>query len=215
MTLTTRPKFKSKRGPVCSVCEHPNRALIEAAKCAGASLDAISAKYGASRFAIHRHWHSHVSEDAKAQYLADVPLKELAAAAANEGVSVLGYLAVIRSLLMRQLQTVSSLNDHHAAAALAGRLNETLRTIGQLSGQMGDMAARTINISGNVNIMNSPVIATLQANLLRALAPFPEARSAVIGALRAMDSHVDDAASGLPDAKLLELRAADEIADAV
>jgi hypothetical protein len=215
VTLPTRSKFKSKRGPACSICEHENRTLIEAAKCAGASLDTISARYGASRDAIHRHWSNHVSEDAKAQYLADVPLKELAAAAAAEGVSVLGYLAIIRSLLMRQLQTVSLLNDHHATSALAGRLNETLRTIGQLSGQMGDMAARTINISGNVNILNSPVIATLQANLLRALAPFPEARSAVIGALRAMDSHVDDdAASGLPDAKLLELRA-DEVANAV
>ncbi len=35
--------------------------------------------------------------------------------------------------------------------------------------------------------LNSPVFATLQANLLHALAPFPEARMAVVNAFRQMD----------------------------
>jgi hypothetical protein len=185
--------------------------LIESTRIAGASLDNISAKYGVSRDAIFRHMRAHVPEDLRAEYLSAVPLKELAEKAAAEGCSVLQYLSIVRSVLMNQLQLAASVNDRHGTSALAGRLNETLRTIGQLSGELGDMATRSITVNGNINILNSPVLANLQANLLKALAPFPEARNAVIAALRAMDAPVDELAdSASPpngSQKLLELQA--------
>jgi hypothetical protein len=75
---------------------------------------------------------------------------------------------------------------------------------------------RSVTINGNINIMNNPVLANLQANILKALAPFPAAREAVIGALRAMDAPVDELAASAtpPDSmKLLELQA--EVINAV
>jgi hypothetical protein len=71
--------------------------------------------------------------------------------------------------------------------------------------------ATTLTVNGNiVNVMNHPQLANLQANLLRSLAPFPEARNAVIEALRQMDAApVDDSAS--PPVKLLELQADDVV----
>ena len=154
-------------------------------------MDNVSAKYGVSRDSLHRHMHRHVSEDLRAEYLSGVPLRELAERAASEGVSVLGYLSVIRSTLMTQFQLAASVNDKNGTAIFAGRLNETLRTIGQLSGELGDMAMRSVTINGNINILNNPVLANLQANILKALAPFPDARNAVVSALRAMDAPVD------------------------
>jgi hypothetical protein len=56
---------------------------------AGARLDTISAEYGVSRDTIWRHMGNHVSEDLRAEYLAAVPMKDLTARAAVEGVSVL------------------------------------------------------------------------------------------------------------------------------
>jgi hypothetical protein len=147
---------------------------------------------------------------ATAQYLADVPIQELAQLAASEGISVLQYLSLVRSVLMQEFQLASQAHAHHATSALAGRLNETLKLIGTISGEMSELA-RSITINGNVvNVMNHPMLANLQANLLRALAPFPDARLAVVEALRAMDAPVDelaDSASPPDGMKLLELQA--------
>jgi len=75
MTSTLRPKRTSKKGPPCTVCKHVDRARIEATRIAGASLDSIAAKFSIGRDALWRHMARHVSEDLKAQYIADVPVK--------------------------------------------------------------------------------------------------------------------------------------------
>lgn len=176
----------------CVVCNHKDRALIEFARVAGCSLDIVAAKHGISRDAIWRHMTKHVDESARADYLAAVPMKDLAAKAAEEGISVLAYFSIMRATLMKQFQLAASLNDRNATATLSGRLTEVLRAIGSISGEMGSMAANSITIN-NVSIMNSPVFANLQANLLHALAPFPEARAAVVNALRQMDESSEPA----------------------
>jgi hypothetical protein len=174
--------------------------LIESARIAGVSLDAIAGKYGVSRDSVHRHATRHISDDLKAEYLAAVPLKELAQKAVSEGMSVLEYLSIVRTTLLRSFQLAASLNDRHGTAVLAGRLNETLREIGRITGELGSMA-NSLTVNGNINILNSPIIANLQANMLRALAPYPDARAAVVAALRAMEA---DVPSPPPPMKTLE-----------
>lgn len=171
----------------CICCGHKDRALIEASRIAGCSLDSISAKYNVSRDAVWRHMKDHVTVEARADYLAAIPMAELAEKAATEGVSVLAYFSLIRSTLMQQFQLAASLNDRNATGMLAGRLTEVLRAIGSISGEMGNMAVNNLTINNTTTILNSPIFATLQANLLQALAPFPDARNAVVAALRQMD----------------------------
>jgi hypothetical protein len=175
-------------------------------RCAGASLDSVAAKFSCSRDALHRHMGAHVSADAKSQYLADVPIQELAQLAASEGVSVLQYLSLVRSILMGEFQLASQAHAHHATASLAGRLNEVLRSIGQLSGEMSDLASRSITVNGNINILNHPQIAAFQAVILEALEPveFERARQAVVIRLRAFDAEGSPAAATIPDMKTIE-----------
>jgi hypothetical protein len=188
-TLVTR-RLPKKKGPACSICRHEHRTLIEATRVAGASLDSIAAKYSVSRDSIHRHMKSHVSDDLRAELLASVPLEQLAAEAAREGLTVLQYLSLTRATLVRQMQLAASVNDHHATAALAGRLNETNRLIGAITGEMGDLAARNITITAtnNVSFVNSPVFLDLQQMLVRRLAAHPEAFATVIEGLRELES---------------------------
>src|ERR1700732_2903263 len=94
----------------CRVCNHVDRALIGFARVAGCSLDTIAAKHGISRDAIWRHM-KHVDDATRADYLAGIPMKDLAAKAAEEGVSVLQYFSIIRATLMTQFQMAASLND--------------------------------------------------------------------------------------------------------
>jgi hypothetical protein len=199
-TRTPRKRTSLRRGAICAICKHPNRVLIEQTSVAGASYRNIAAKFNCHRDSVWRHMTHHVDVALRASYLADIPIKELAERASSEGISVLQYLSLIRSTLMNEFQLAANVHDRHATSALAGRLNEILRSIGSISGELGDMA-RSVTINGNINIMNNPVLANLQANILRALAPFPEARNAVIGALRAMDAPAVDE---LPPAKLIE-----------
>jgi hypothetical protein len=194
--MTARKIITKKR---CLCCQHPDRVLIEASRVAGCSLDSVAAKYNVSRDAVWRHMRDHVTVEARADYLAAIPMAELAEKAATEGVSVLQYFSLIRSTLMQQFQLAASLNDRNATAMLAGRLTEVLRAIGSISGEMGSLA-NSINITNNVNIMNSPAFANLQASLLQALAPYPEARAAVVMALR----RIDQQTAPLPELKVIE-----------
>jgi hypothetical protein len=62
---------------------------------------------------------------------------------------------------MNEFQLAANVHDRHATSALAGRLNEVLRSIGSISGELGDLAMRSITVNGNINIMNNPVLANL------------------------------------------------------
>jgi hypothetical protein len=171
----------------CLVCHHADRAQLEFKHVQGTSLDALAAQFKIERTAIWRHLKNHLTDDDRSTYLAAVPLKELAERAASEGTSVLENLAVVRATLMKSFQLAASVNDRTGTAALAGRLTDCLRTIGNITGELGAMAVGHLTVNNTVNILNSPGFASLQANLLQALAPFPAARAAVVATLQQMD----------------------------
>jgi hypothetical protein len=173
----------------CQVCRHPDRWRLELLRAGGASLDSLAAKFGLERDAIWRHWQHHVTAEMKANYLCGpAELATLAERAAIEGDSVLDYLRLCRTVLTGQLAAMSEAGDGKGAAYVAGQLTRTLETIAKVTGEIGELARSTININGNVSILtDSQVFARVQATMLRALAPFPDARGAVVLALRGLD----------------------------
>jgi hypothetical protein len=159
----------------------------------------LAKKFGLDRHAIHRHWHRHVSDETKATLLyGPAEMANLAEKAAQEGDSVLDYLRVVRTVLAAQLSATSEAGDARGAALVAGQLTRTLETIGRVTGQLSQLAGNiTVN---NTTIVNHPQFATVKAAMLKALAPFPEARNALVQALRSMD----DQAAPLPEVKVIE-----------
>jgi hypothetical protein len=166
----------------CTVCRHAERARIELLRIAGVSLDTLASQFGLSRDAVHRHMAKHVTIADKAAYLADVPLSELMARAADDGLSLLDFMRIVRATLTRQFQLAASVNDHTATAALAGRLNETLGLIGKLTGELLKLAPG-MTINNTAVFIESPQFAQVHGVLLKALAPHPEARAAVVSAV--------------------------------
>ncbi len=162
----------------------------------GMSLDSIAEKFhlgGGGRDALWRHMKNHVSEDEKSIMLADVPIAEAAARAAEEGVSLLDYLGLIRSSLLQQVRLAATVNDRHGLAAVSGKAIDCLREIGRLTGELKGFGPRTV-INNQVNFMASPAFASVQQSLIRALAPYPEAMAAVVGALQELEAAaVEDA----------------------
>jgi hypothetical protein len=169
---------------------------------AGVGLDSIAAQFDVSRDSVWRHMRDHVSEADKAAYLADVPLQELLARAADEGLSLLDFFKIVRGTLMKQFQLAASVNDRRAVAALAGRLNEVLVSIGGVTGEMLKLAPTSITNNTAV-FVNSPIFVDLQSMLVRKLAAYPEALSCVVDGLQELEAKMAPAQSGatLIDAK--------------
>jgi hypothetical protein len=172
---------------------------------AGAGLDSIAEQFGISRDSIWRHMRDHVSPEDKAAYLADIPLQEMLARAADEGVSLLDFFKIVRATLMKQFQLAASVNDQRAVAALAGRLNETLDLIGKLTGEMLRLSPGTV-VNNTAVFVNSPIFTDLQSMLVRKLEGHPEALARVVEGLLELEAKVAHAPKGatLIDARPLE-----------
>jgi hypothetical protein len=63
---------------------------------------------------------------------------------------------------------------------VAGRLLDCLRLTASLTGELSKAGA---SITNNIAILQSPLMADLQSMLIRTLAPFPDARAAVLSGL--------------------------------
>jgi hypothetical protein len=175
----------------CMCCRHPDRWRLELLRAGGASIDALAAKFNVSRDAVYRHWELHVSDEAKAGYLCGpIELEKLADRAAAEGDSVLDYLRMCRTVLAGQLAAMSEAGDGRGAAFVAGQLTRTLEAIAKVTGELGALAqSTTYNFTSNTMVMaEHPAFLRIQATILKALADFPDARQAVVLALRGLDA---------------------------
>ena len=171
----------------CKVCSHPERHRIEMLRLAGSSSDALSARFGLKRDSIYRHMAAHVSANDKAALIADVPLRELADRAADEGLSLLSYFGIVRSTLIAQMLGAAGANDRNGTASLAGRAIDVLDKIGKLTGEMLNSAS-VVNIVNNNAVFLSPAFNRLERMLLEALTPYPDALQAVLRGLEALEA---------------------------
>lgn len=176
-----------KRGVRCSICSHSDKWRIELLKAGGASGEAIAEKFGISPYALHRHWHNHVTADARASYLAGpADIAKLHERATAEGESVLDYLRIVRTSLMSALAACSEAGDARGVAIVSGQLIAVLDKLGKITGEIAQIAGSVTNV--NVAVLQSPEFARAQAAILRALAPHAAARADVVAALRALDA---------------------------
>lgn len=173
----------------CFICVHPDRGLVEQEIARGVSQKSLAEKYGFSGASLCRHWAKHVSAKAKAAIIAGPARRAKLLAIADETqLSTLEYFRIVRSKLFNQFIVCSDAGDHYASSVIAGRLLQTLNDLARASGELaGLVGGTTINVDMRTQIMSSPVVAEIEAGLVRTLAPFPEARAAVIAMLQGID----------------------------
>jgi hypothetical protein len=153
---------------------------------ANVSFDALSAKFGIPKTIIIRHWHDHVTPEAKAAYsIGPCTLEQARERAAAEGGSVVDYFAITRSILVGQLLKQDEANSAQGVATVAGRLVEVLRELGKISGEIARVAAPSTTV--NVSVNAAPGFADLQAGLLNIARAHPAARGDIVALLRRLD----------------------------
>lgn len=152
----------------------------------GAGRRAVAKQFGVSPDAIWRHGKSHISAEQRGQILGGpVKLQELATKAAAEGVSLLDYIAMLRSSGLHRYFAACEAGDNQTAAVLMGRLTDLLRLQGQFSGELSKAGAQ---ITNNTLILASPLMADLQEMLVTRLRPYPDAAREVMAGLEELSN---------------------------
>jgi hypothetical protein len=134
---------------------------------------------------LRRHWINHVSAEARAAHIVGAGAKkdQLEAIVADESLALLDHYRIVRAGLYKGFGAASELADPNSLALLAGRLHENFRDCGRLTGEL--QQGPPLNIHNNVLL--SPDYSKAIARIVSAVAPYPQAREAVIAALRDLD----------------------------
>ena len=171
----------------CTLCGHPERVRAELLLAGGASLNAVSRKFGISRHVLGRHWDNHVGEARRAALILG-PVKQfsLAAQVSEEAESVVDHYRAVRAGLYRLYDAALEAGDRNGGALVAGRLLTCLDAMGRLTGQLADSPLIQHNVQNNFYLL--PEFASFQADLIRALSRFPDARAAVLAEFERLDA---------------------------
>ena len=153
---------------------------------AGASIKAAARKFAIDYHALRRHWRNHVSAEARAAYIAGAGAAkdQLEEIVADEFLALIDHYRIVRGALYKGLSAASELGDSNSLGLLAGRLHENFRDCGRLTGEL--QSGPLLNVQNNVLV--NPDYTRAIARIVSAVAPYPEARGAVIAALRDLDA---------------------------
>ena len=170
----------------CQGCNHRERARIERLLAAGASIKGTARKFEINHHALRRHWINHVSPEARATYIAGTGASkdQLEEIVADESLALIDHYRIVHCGLYKGFGAAPELADPNSLAVLAGRLHENLRDCGRLTGEL--QRGPLLNIQNNVLVSADYTRAI--ARIVSAVAPFPEARQAVIATLRDLDA---------------------------
>src|SRR6266849_5169894 len=187
---------KGSRTGRCQGCNHLERVRIERLLAAGGSIKGTARKFEIDYHALRRHWINHVSTEARATYIAGAGAtkEQLEAIVADESLALIDHYRIVRSSLYKGFGVASEVGDGNSLALLAGRLHENFRDCGRLTGEL--QRGPLLNIQNNVLV--NPDYTKAIARIVSAVAPYPEARVAVVAALRDLDA-ANTSAPGLED----------------
>lgn len=156
---------------VCTVCQHANRDAIDAELVAGASYRALAGRFGLSRSAIERHKRDHVPR-ALAQ--------SARAAEVARGDDLVDRLVSLANQTLEILAEARAAGDLDVAVKALARAEKQVELQARL---LGELAASETTVNVGVAVLASPEWLQARARIVDALAPWPDAASAVVGAL--------------------------------
>jgi hypothetical protein len=99
-------------------------------------------------------------------------------------------MQIVRSVLFNQFISAAEASDRAGVANVAGRLLESLRELGRLTGELREVSGITVN-HNVLNLFASPEFTALQEGLLRLGRAHPEARADIIALLRSLDAEAE------------------------
>lgn len=155
---------------VCTICTHGERAAIDGALVAGTPETQIAALFRVSPDAVARH---------KANHLPAALVKARDAEDITQAINIVQQLKAINTAALAILQDARQGGNHDIALRAIDRVQKQIELQARLIGELDDRP--------QVNLLIAPEWLAVRAVLLEALAPYPQARQAVVGRLAALD----------------------------
>jgi transposase-like protein len=179
-------RARGKSGPPCHECKHRERVAIELALVRGVAVSAIAKRYGVGAASLFRHRRraTCMPPQLKAKLLAgpDVAGLDLERVRTAESESLLLHLVNQRNRIFAAFDSAEEVGHLHGIVRVSAELRAIQELIGKIVGQLG--TGTTVN---NNVLFVSPAYIEMRMALIRALAPYPDARVAVAAALGSME----------------------------
>ncbi len=150
----------------CTICGHKSRSQIDRALVERQPFRTIADRFGASKTALLRHHDDHLPSSL---------LKAQAAREAAQADALLAQVVDLRDKALDVLEQAEGAADLRAAVSAIREARGCVELLGKLAGQLKD--------APTINLVLSAEWLTVQAAVLTALEPHPDARLAVAGAL--------------------------------
>ncbi|KIZ38071.1 MULTISPECIES: hypothetical protein [Rhodopseudomonas] len=178
--------IKAKSGPgSCQVCNSPHRHSVDVALAHGLGHDAIGKRFDLSPHSVQRHAKNHLSPQmmAAVQHALHPCAIDLDALKVSEGEGLLHSLVHQRARLASHIELAVETGDASAAIRGEAAVTNNLQLVSKLLGVL-------VNVSEHrhQHLLTHPDYLRLRETLLRALAPFPDARLAVGRALAGIET---------------------------
>jgi hypothetical protein len=175
--------------PQCSVCRHRELAGIDLGLARGVSAYALGRRYRLSSDALYRHAKKHLPPQLRASLIAGPSIEgvDLDKLREREGQSLLSHLVALRNRLFSAFDTAELVGDANMAARVASQLHRNLELTGEL---VGSLSSGSTHVT---NILVQPMYVEMRVELVKALAPYPEARQAVAQVLHQIEAKAADA----------------------
>ena len=155
----------------CTVCDHPERQLIDEALVTGAPYRSVAKRFGLSESAVNRHKTDHLL----AHLLKARQVEEVAQAD-----DLLEQVRHLQAHALDILERAEKTGDLRTALAAISQARGNLELLGKLAGELDERPVVNLNVS--------PQWLELRAVIVGALEPHPAAHRAVLRALEGVGS---------------------------
>lgn len=154
----------------CTICTHPQREAIDRALAAGTESNvAIAAKFGVTERSLRRHAETHLPKAlVKAQEAREVAQAD----------DLLAQVKRLQIVTMNILRIAYDAQDLRTALQAVGQARQNLELVGRI---VGELEAERVQVAV---LVQSPDWQRVRGMILDALAPYPDARLAVVEALK-------------------------------
>jgi hypothetical protein len=164
--------------------DRADRDRIEFELATGKSVRAIAKKFGIHEAALYRH-RQRLPPQLKAAYIGRLlaPGIDLEKLRTDESAGLLQGLSTQRARLLISQDKALADDNGQLVTSLANAIHRNLELVGRYLGEMQTHSTQTV-----LNVLLTPQYLELRTKLIRALAPFPEAKRAVAATLHEMES---------------------------
>lgn len=154
----------------CTVCAHPRRAEIDQALAAGQTANTVlSSQFVVTEQALRRH---------KAQHLPAALVKAQAVQEVAQADDLLVQVRRLQGVTLSILRQAYDAQDLRTALQAVGQARQNLELVGRI---VGELEAERVQVAV---LVQSPDWLRLRGAILTALDPYPDARLAVVEALK-------------------------------